>query len=34
MVSALLVVPQFLLAVFGLIWLMTDQGWTELAAGV
>ena len=33
-VSALLVVPQFLLAVFGLVWLMTDQGWTELAAGV
>lgn len=32
--SALLVVPQFTLTTFGLVWLMADQGWGALAAGV
>ena len=33
-VSALLVVPQFTLSIFGLVWLVSDQGWSPLAAGV
>jgi MFS family permease len=33
LVSALLVVPQYALATFGLVWLITDQGWHPLAAG-
>lgn len=31
--SALLVVPQFALSTFGLVWLMADQGWSVTAAG-
>ena len=34
LVSALLVVPQYVLATFGLVWLIVDQGWNPLAAGV
>jgi MFS family permease len=33
LVSALLVVPQYVLATFGLVWLIVDQGWTPLVAG-
>nr|WP_307786085.1 MFS transporter [Rathayibacter sp. SD072] len=33
-VSALLVVPQFTLSTFGLVWLIADQGWEPWAAGV
>jgi MFS family permease len=33
-VSVLLVVPQFTLATFGLVWLITQLGWPALAAGV
>jgi MFS family permease len=33
-VSALLVVPQFTLSIFGLVWLVTGLDWTPLAAGV
>ena len=33
LVSALLVVPQYVLSTFGLVWLIVDQGWTALAAG-
>ena len=33
-VSALLVVPQFGLSTFGLIWLVADQGWSTVAAGI
>lgn len=33
-VSALLVIPQYVLATFGLIWLIADQGWGATAAGV
>ncbi|SKC67293.1 MFS transporter [Plantibacter cousiniae (nom. nud.)] len=33
-VSILLVVPQFTLTTFALVWLVTDQGWNALAAGV
>ncbi|MEO5535286.1 MAG: MFS transporter [Pseudolysinimonas sp.] len=33
-VSALLVVPQYALATFGLVWLIVDQGWDPLAAGL
>ncbi|MBX3098910.1 MAG: MFS transporter [Salinibacterium sp.] len=33
-VSALLVLPQFLLSTFGLVWLVSEQHWTPLAAGV
>jgi MFS family permease len=33
-VSALLVVPQFALSTFGLVWLVGDLGWSSLAAGV
>jgi MFS family permease len=32
--SALLVVPQFALSTFGLVWLVSGQGWTPLAAGI
>lgn len=34
LVSALLVVPQHALATFGLVWLIADQGWDAVAAGV
>jgi MFS family permease len=34
LVSALLVVPQYVLATFGLVWLIADQGWMPVAAGV
>lgn len=34
LVSALLVVPQYALATFGLVWLIADQGWDAVAAGV
>lgn len=34
LVSALLVVPQFTLSTFGLVWLVADQGWDPLPAGV
>jgi len=33
-VSILLVVPQFTVSTFGLVWLVTELGWTPLAAGV
>lgn len=33
-VSMLLVVPQFTLTTFGLVWLVADQGWQPFAAGV
>jgi sugar phosphate permease len=33
-VSALLVLPQFLLSTFGLVWLVAGAGWDPLAAGV
>jgi len=33
-VSVLLVVPQFTLSVFGLVWLVTELRWSPLAAGV
>ena len=32
-VSMLLVVPQYTLALFGLVWLMSRAGWSSLAAG-
>lgn len=32
--SALLVVPQFALSIFGLVWLVTDLGWDATSAGV
>ncbi|RKS90201.1 sugar phosphate permease [Microbacterium sp. AG790] len=31
--SALLVVPQFVLSIFGLVWLVTAMGWSAAAAG-
>lgn len=31
--SALLVVPQYALSTFGLVWLIADQGWHPVAAG-
>jgi MFS family permease len=34
LVSALLVVPQYVLATFGLVWLIVDQGWDPVPAGV
>ncbi len=34
LVSALLVVPQYALATFGLVWLIADQGWDAVVAGV
>lgn len=34
LVSALLVVPQYVLATFGLVWLIADQRWDPVAAGV
>lgn len=33
-VSALLVLPQFLLSTFGLVWLVAEVGWEPLAAGL
>jgi len=33
-VSALLVLPQFLLATFGLVWLVSELRWEPLAAGI
>jgi sugar phosphate permease len=33
-VSALLVVPQFTLSVFGVLWLVKDRHWSPVAAGV
>jgi sugar phosphate permease len=33
-VSILLVVPQFTVSTFGLVWLVTELGWEPLAAGV
>lgn len=33
LVSALLVVPQYVLATYGLVWLIADQGWDPAAAG-
>ncbi|MGN6503207.1 MAG: MFS transporter [Pseudolysinimonas sp.] len=33
LVSALLVVPQYVLSTFGLVWLIADQGWDAVAAG-
>lgn len=33
-VSALLVLPQFLLSTFGLVWLVAELGWDPLPAGV
>lgn len=32
--SVLLVVPQFTISTFGLVWLVSEQGWDALAAGV
>jgi MFS family permease len=32
--SVLLVVPQFTISTFGLVWLVSDQGWPPLPAGV
>ena len=32
--SVLLVVPQFTISTFGLVWLVSEQGWEPLAAGV
>ncbi|SEQ86851.1 MFS transporter [Microlunatus flavus] len=32
-VSMLLVVPQYALALFGLVWLVSELGWSSLAAG-
>ncbi len=34
LVSALLVIPQYALATFGLVWLVVDQGWDPVIAGV
>ena len=34
LVSALLVIPQYVLGTFGLVWLIADQGWDATAAGV
>ena len=34
LVSALLVVPQYALATFGLVWLIADQGWDAVVAGI
>ncbi len=33
-VSMLLVVPQFTLSIFGLVWLVTDRHWDQLAGGI
>jgi sugar phosphate permease len=33
-VSILLVIPQFTVSTFGLVWLVTELGWEPLAAGV
>lgn len=32
--SALLVIPQYVLSTFGLVWLIADQGWGTAVAGV
>lgn len=34
LVSALLVIPQYVLGTFGLVWLIADQRWEATAAGV
>jgi len=34
LVSALLVVPQYGLATFGLVWLIADQGWDPVVSGI
>ena len=34
LVSALLVIPQYVLSTFGLVWLIADQGWEATVAGV
>jgi len=34
LVSALLVIPQYVLGTFGLVWLIADQGWDATGAGV
>jgi MFS family permease len=34
LVSALLVIPQYVLGTFGLVWLIADQRWEAAAAGV
>jgi MFS family permease len=34
LVSALLVVPQYVLVTFGLVWLIADQQWDPVAAGI
>jgi MFS family permease len=34
MVSILLVLPQFALAIFGFVWLVVDLGWDALTAGI
>lgn len=34
LVSALLVVPQYVLSTFGLVWLIADQDWDAVSAGV
>lgn len=34
LVSALLVVPQYVLVTFGLVWLIADQQWDPVAAGM
>ncbi|MEF2976959.1 MFS transporter [Subtercola sp. YIM 133946] len=33
-VSVLLVFPQFVISTFALVWLITDEGWQPLAAGI
>ncbi|WP_325093174.1 MFS transporter [Leucobacter sp. M11] len=33
-VSVLLVIPQYTLSTFGLVWLISGRGWPDLAAGV
>ncbi|MCU1479609.1 MAG: transporter [Subtercola sp.] len=33
-VSVLLVFPQFVVSTFALVWLITDEGWQPLAAGI
>lgn len=33
-VSGLLVIPQFALSIFGVVWLVTDLGWDATAAGL
>lgn len=33
-VSGLLVIPQFALSIFGVVWLVTDLGWSATTAGI